>query len=51
MYAEVVQSPAYRDDKVRTILEMLPDLLAQESGARLSVRGDGPVLDAPRPSW
>ncbi|MFD6936340.1 diacylglycerol/lipid kinase family protein [Streptomyces goshikiensis] len=48
VYAEVVQSPAYRDDKVRTILEMLPDLLAQESGARLSVRGDGPVLDAPQ---
>lgn len=51
VYAEVVQSPAYREDKVRTILAMLPDLLAQESGARLSVRGDGPVLDAPRPSW
>ncbi|MFE3865564.1 diacylglycerol/lipid kinase family protein [Streptomyces goshikiensis] len=48
VYAEVVQSPAYRDDKVRTILEMLPGLLAQESGARLSVRGDGPVLDAPQ---
>ncbi|WP_332758240.1 diacylglycerol/lipid kinase family protein [Streptomyces sp. MT206] len=48
VYAEVVQSPAYRDDKVRTILEMLPDLLAQESGARLSVRGDGPVLEAPQ---
>ncbi|MFD9267172.1 diacylglycerol/lipid kinase family protein [Streptomyces goshikiensis] len=48
VYAEVVQSPAYREDKVRTILAMLPDLLAQESGARLSVRGDGPVLDAPQ---
>ncbi|MFI5640782.1 diacylglycerol/lipid kinase family protein [Streptomyces goshikiensis] len=48
VYAEVVRSPAYRDDKVRTILEMLPDLLAQESGTRLSVRGDGPALDAPQ---
>ncbi|MFD6185390.1 diacylglycerol/lipid kinase family protein [Streptomyces goshikiensis] len=48
VYAEVVQSPAYRDDKVRTILEMLPDLLADESGARLSVRGGGLALDAPQ---
>ena len=26
-YAEIVQSPAYRDDKTRTTLQMLPDLL------------------------
>ena len=27
VYAEVVQSPAYRDDKAGTVLEMLPDLI------------------------
>ena len=35
VYAEMVQSPEYRDDKTRTVLEMLPDLLAGHSGARL----------------
>ncbi|MFD9455691.1 diacylglycerol/lipid kinase family protein [Streptomyces sp. NPDC059985] len=48
VYAEVVQSPAYRDDKARTILEMLPALLAQDSGSRLSVRADALVLDGPQ---
>lgn len=48
VYAEVVQSPAYRDDKVRTILEMLPDLLAHDSGARLSVRAGELALDGPQ---
>ncbi|MYW63341.1 diacylglycerol kinase [Streptomyces sp. SID8379] len=35
-YAEVVQSPAYRDGKTRTTLELLPDLLLGQSGARLT---------------
>ncbi|UUU38711.1 diacylglycerol/lipid kinase family protein [Streptomyces sp. NBC_00162] len=48
VYAEVVQSPAYRDDKARTILEMLPALLTQASGSRLSVRADALVLDGPQ---
>ncbi|WP_327134522.1 diacylglycerol kinase family protein [Streptomyces sp. NBC_01343] len=48
VYAEVVQSPAYRDDKAGTILEMLPDLLTHGSGSRLSVRADALVLDAPQ---
>ena len=29
-YAEIVQSPEYRDNKKRTMLEMLPDLLSGE---------------------
>ncbi|MGW9130601.1 diacylglycerol/lipid kinase family protein [Streptomyces sp. NPDC055681] len=48
VYAEVVQSPAYRDDKARTILEMLPDLLTHSSGARLSVRAGSLTTDGPQ---
>lgn len=43
-YAEVVQSPAYRDDKLGTALQLLPDLLGHDQGARLVVRVDGRVL-------
>jgi diacylglycerol kinase family enzyme len=38
VYAEIVQSPAYRDDKRGTTLQMLPDLLRAD--------GDGPKLAA-----
>jgi diacylglycerol kinase family enzyme len=34
-YAAVVQSPAYRDEKVGTTLDMLPDLLAGQRGSGL----------------
>jgi diacylglycerol kinase family enzyme len=37
-YAAVVQSDAYRDDKVGTALDMLPDLLDGHRGPRLSLR-------------
>ena len=48
-YAQVVQSPAYRDDKSGTALEMLPDLLSGHQGAHLVVRVDGHVvLDGPQ---
>jgi diacylglycerol kinase family enzyme len=48
-YAQVVQSPAYRDDKAGTALEMLPDLLRGHRGAHLTVRLDGEViLDGPQ---
>jgi diacylglycerol kinase family enzyme len=40
-YAEIVQSPAYRDDKRGTTLQMLPDLLSGTSGPRLVVTVDG----------
>ena len=36
-YAEVVQSPSYRDDKARTTLEMLPELLTGHRGPVLRV--------------
>ncbi|MGW5848740.1 diacylglycerol/lipid kinase family protein [Streptomyces sp. NPDC055254] len=48
VYAEVVQSPAYRDDKARTMLEMLPDLLTHASGARLSVRAGALDIQGPQ---
>ena len=37
-YAEIVQSPEYRDNKKRTMLEMLPDLLSASSTSALTVR-------------
>jgi diacylglycerol kinase family enzyme len=48
-YAQVVQSPAYRDEKTGTALAMLPDLLTGHQGAHLVVRADGRViLDGPQ---
>jgi diacylglycerol kinase family enzyme len=48
-YAQVVQSPAYRDDKSGTALQMLPGLLTGHQGAHLVVRVDGQViLDGPQ---
>jgi diacylglycerol kinase family enzyme len=48
-YAQVVQSPAYRDDKSGTALQMLPDLLTGHEGAHLVVRVGGQViLDGPQ---
>jgi diacylglycerol kinase family enzyme len=47
-YAAVVQSPAYRDDKRGTTMQLLPDLLAGHEGPRLRVRIDGaPPIDGP----
>jgi diacylglycerol kinase family enzyme len=48
-YADVVQSPAYRDDKRGTTLQLLPDLLSGHEGARLTVRiDDDVVIEAPQ---
>jgi diacylglycerol kinase family enzyme len=48
-YAQVVQSPAYRDEKTGTALAMLPDLLTGHQGAHLVVRAGGQViLDGPQ---
>ena len=48
-YAEVVQSPEYRDDKTATTLQMLPDLLSGHAGPRLVVRIDGEVtIEGPK---
>ncbi len=47
-YAEVVRSPAYRDDKRGTTLQMLPDLLNGHNGARLSAHAAGTEIDSPQ---
>jgi diacylglycerol kinase family enzyme len=47
-YAEVVRSPAYRDDKRGTTLQMLPDLLKGHEGARLSARAGETTIDGPQ---
>jgi diacylglycerol kinase family enzyme len=48
-YAQVVQSPAYREDKAGTALDMLPGLLDGHEGPRLRVLADGrEVLDGPQ---
>ena len=47
-YAEMVQSPAYRDDKRGTTLQMLPDLLKGHQGAHLTARAAGTTIDAPQ---
>ncbi|MER6440145.1 diacylglycerol kinase family protein [Streptomyces sp. NPDC001185] len=47
-YAAVVQSPAYREDKIGTILELLPELLTRQRGPRLTARAGDSTLDAPQ---
>ena len=48
VYAEVVQSPEYRDDKAGTVLQMLPDLIKGAKGARLHAEMDGTTVDGPQ---
>ncbi|MCK8674740.1 diacylglycerol kinase [Rhodococcus sp. HM1] len=48
VYADIVQSPNYRDDKTGTVLDMLPDLLAGDGRARLRARIDGELVDGPQ---
>ena len=47
-YAEVVRSPAYRDDKRGTALRLLPDLLSGHQGPRLSAQAGAVRIDAPQ---
>ena len=47
-YAEVVRSPAYRDDKRGTTLQMLPGLLGGQQGAHLTAQAAGTTIDAPQ---
>ena len=48
VYAEVVQSPEYREDKAGTVLQMLPDLIKGAKGARLRAQMDGMTVDGPQ---
>jgi diacylglycerol kinase family enzyme len=47
-YAEIVESPAYRDDKRNTTLDLLPDLLQGHHGARLRAQANGTRIEAPQ---
>nr|BFE73102.1 diacylglycerol kinase family protein [Actinoplanes digitatis] len=47
-YAEIVQSPEYRDDKTRTTLRLLPDELAGHRGARLTARIADVTIEGPQ---
>jgi diacylglycerol kinase family enzyme len=47
-YADVVQTPAYRDDKLGTTLDLLPDLLHGHRQARLAAWADGAKISAPQ---
>jgi diacylglycerol kinase family enzyme len=47
-YAEVVQSPAYRDDKRGTTLQMLPDILSGHRGAKLTARAGDATVTGPQ---
>lgn len=48
VYAEIVRSPQYRDDKAKTVLDLLPDLLDGSAHPGLRARIEGMVLDDPR---
>jgi len=47
-YAEIVETPAYRGDKLNTTLKLLPDLLQGHRGARLSALADGTEIRSPQ---
>jgi diacylglycerol kinase family enzyme len=47
-YAEIVESPAYRDDKRGTTLQMLPDILAGHRGAKLTARVGAVTVTGPQ---
>jgi diacylglycerol kinase family enzyme len=47
-YAEIVENPAYRDDKRGTTLDALPDLLARRRGAHLVAEVGTSKVDAPQ---
>jgi len=52
-YAEIVRTPAYRDDKLRTTLDTLPELLQGDRGTPFAavVDGGGPdgaLIDGPQ---
>ena len=47
-YAEIVETPAYRDDKLNTTLNTLPDLLQGHRGARLLARANSVEISAPQ---
>jgi diacylglycerol kinase family enzyme len=47
-YAEIVESPAYRDDKAGTTLQMLPEILSGHRGAKLSATAGEVTITGPQ---
>jgi diacylglycerol kinase family enzyme len=47
-YAEIVESPAYRDDKAGTTLQMLPEILSGHRGAKLSATAGDTTIIGPQ---
>jgi diacylglycerol kinase family enzyme len=47
-YAAIVQSPAYRDDKRHTTLDLLPGLLVGQQGPRLVARAGKVTIHGPQ---
>ena len=47
-YAEIVESPAYRDDKAGTTLQMLPEILNGHRGATLSATAGDTTVAGPQ---
>ncbi|MFC7528657.1 diacylglycerol/lipid kinase family protein [Actinoplanes sp. GCM10030250] len=47
-YAAIVQSPAYRDDKVGTTLDLLPAVLSGQQGPHLRLDVDGVTVTGPQ---
>jgi diacylglycerol kinase family enzyme len=47
-YAEIVESPAYRDDKAGTTLQMLPEILNGHKGAKLTATAGDTTITGPQ---
>jgi diacylglycerol kinase family enzyme len=47
-YAEIVESPAYRDDKRGTTLQMLPEILNGHRGAKLTATAGDTTITGPQ---
>src|SRR5262245_5768352 len=47
-YAEILETPAYRDDKAGTTLKMLPDILSGHGGANLTARAGDTTITGPQ---
>jgi diacylglycerol kinase family enzyme len=47
-YAAIVERPEYREEKVRTTLELLPDLLTSAKGPRLLAHANGVTMHEPQ---
>ena len=47
-YAAVVERPEYRDEKLKTTLDLLPDLLTSTTGPRLVAQADAVTVQGPQ---